>query len=84
MTIYRDENTATSKKLEIGQLESIYEIVAFVFEKHRLEFNEALKMKNGRSLTEEGFNTEIRLILSWISLEILSELRQIEDHYYCN
>lgn len=81
MTIYRDGNTAISKRLEIGQLEGIYEIVAFVFEDHRLEFDEALKLKNGRSLTEEGLSTEIKLMLSWISLEILNELRQTEDHY---
>lgn len=82
LSIYCDENIVISKKLEIGQLEVLYEIVAFVFEDHRLEYNEALKLKNGRSLTEEGLSTEIKLMLSWISLETLNELRQSEDHYY--
>jgi len=81
LTFYCYGNIGINLELKIGRLAGIIEIVAFVFEEYLLEFNNIVKRRTGMSLTEERLLTEIQLIISWISLETLTELRQTEDHY---
>ncbi len=65
----------------IGQLAGIIEIVAFVFEQYIPEFNDIVRRKTEMTLTEERLRTEKQLLISWISLEILNELRNTEITY---
>lgn len=81
MAFYCYGNIGINVALEIGRLAGIIEIAAFVFEEYLLEFNNIVRRRTGNILTEEKQRTERQLLISWISLETLNELRQIEDHY---
>jgi len=81
MAFYCYGNIGINLELKIGRLAGIIEIVAFVFEEYLLEFNNIVRRRTGNILTEEKQRTERQLLISWISLETLNELRQIEDHY---
>ena len=78
MAFYCYGNIGINLELEIGRLTGIIEIVAFVFEEYLLEFNNIVRRRTGMSLTEEGLLTEKQLIISWISLETLNELRRLK------
>ncbi len=78
MAFYCYGNIGINLELEIGRLAGIIEIVAFVFEEYLLEFNNIVRRRTGMSLTEEGLLTEKQLIISWISLETLNELRRLK------
>ena len=81
MAFYCYGNIGINVALEIGRLAGIIEIAAFVFEEYLLEFNNIVRRRTGNILTEEKQRTERQLLISWISLETLNELRQTEDHY---
>jgi len=81
MTFYYSTNIRIYLEPVIGQLAGIIEIVASVFEEYMPEFNDIVRRKTGMTLTEEKQRTERQLMISWISLEILNELRNTEITY---
>jgi len=81
MAFYYCTNIRINLELIIGQLSDIIEIVSFVLEGYLSEFNDILKRKTGNTFTEERIRTEKQLMISWISMEVLSELRITEITY---
>lgn len=81
MAFYYCANIHIYKKPVLEQLENINEIVAFVFENFVSEFNEILRRKTEIPYTEDGLITEKQLMISWISLDVLNELRGTEIRY---
>jgi len=73
----------TNKEPEIGQIERILETVSFIFEDYRVEFDDIESKKTGLTLTEEQLKIERKLIISWISLSVLNELRKTKNTYQC-
>ena len=78
LAFYCYGNITINLRPAIGQLAGIIEIVAFVFEKYLPEFNDIVRRKTEMTLTEERLRTERQLLISWISLEILNDLRNTE------
>ena len=81
MSFYYNTNIRINLELIIGQLSDIIEIVSFVLEGYLSEFNDILNRKTGNTYTEEKQRTEKQLMISWISMEVLSELRNTEIKY---
>ena len=81
MAFYCCTNIKINLEPVFGQLASIIELVAFVFENYILEFNDIVRKRTGNTITEDEQRTERKLMISWISLEILNELRNTEITY---
>jgi hypothetical protein len=81
MAFYYYSNIKISLEPIFGQLNDIIEIVSFIFENYLRRFSEIVKRKTIITLTEEAQRAEKQLMISWISLEILNELRRTENTY---
>jgi hypothetical protein len=73
--IYCRNKTVNNKEPEIGELDEIIELVAFLFEDYHTEFDERGTPHN---LTVRNKHTEWILLISWTSLEVLNDLRNLK------
>lgn len=81
MAFYYYTNIRISLEPIFGQLNDIIEVVSFIFENYLRGFNEIVIRKTEMTLTEEAQRTEKQLMISWISLEILNELKRTENTF---
>lgn len=60
---------------EITHVERIMEVVSFLFEEYREDFDEMVAERYGKELSEDQMNVERKLLVSMIAQKILTEIK---------
>ncbi len=74
---YREKNTYADNCQEINYLESIIEIVSFLFEEYRNDFDKMMVERYDHKISEDALNIERLIVISMISHKILKEMRTV-------
>ena len=74
---YREGDSYADICQDINYLESIIEIVSFLFEEYRNDFDEMMVERYGKELSEDALNIERLIVISMISHKILNEIRTV-------
>ncbi len=72
---YREKGTYANNCQEINHLERIMEVVSFLFEEYREDFDKMMVERYGKELSEDQMNIERKLVVSMIAQKIVNEIK---------
>ena len=72
---YMEGGSYANNCQEIKHLERIMEVVSFLFEEFREDFDEMVAIRYGEELTEDQMDAERKLFVSMIAQKILNEIK---------
>ena len=75
MSFFHNGGSVIDNEPEIKYLERIMEVVSFLFEEFREDFDEMVAIRYGEELTEDQMDAERKLFVSMIAQKILNEIK---------